>query len=289
MNYAVITPVRNEGKHLRKTIDSVVSQTRKPLKWVIVNDGSADDTGLIMDAAAGQHAWIRTVHRPDRGFRKSGGGVVEAFYDGYALVQSEPWEFLAKLGGDLAFDPNYFEQCFTRFADNPRLGIGGGTVCRLQHGRLVEEVRGDPHFHVRGATKIYRRECWEQIGGLLKAPGWDTIDELTANMLGWNTRTFRGLKVHQLKKTGSADGAWRDGVKNGRANYITGYHPLFMFVKCLKRVFRRPFLINAAGLGCGYLSGCWSHRARRVADPRLIQYLRDQQWRKLTLRPSIWD
>jgi glycosyltransferase involved in cell wall biosynthesis len=280
--------VRNEGQYLQKTIDSVASQTLLPRKWIIVNDGSTDETGRIIDSAAEKHSWIHALHRPDRGYRKQGGGVIEAFYDGYKLVSGEPWNFLVKLDGDLSFDRNFFETCLGQFATNPKLGIGGGTICCLNDGVLVAEVHNDPRFHVRGATKIYRRQCWEQIGGLLKAPGWDTVDELTANMLGWETRTFEEILLLQLKDTGSADGAWRNWVKNGLANYVSAYHPLFMLAKCMKRVFVRPYFLIAVGLAFGFVGG-YFRRTPRIEDPALIRYIRAQQIRKLTLRPSIWD
>lgn len=293
MNYVIITPVRNEGQLLQKTIDSVISQTVRPQFWIIVDDGSTDETGNIIDAAAKNHSWIHAEHRLDRGFRKQGGGVVEAFYDGYALLSklttsSPAWNFLVKLDGDLSFDPDYFAGCLDQFAANPKLGIGGGTVCRRQGDTLVAEAANDPRFHVRGATKIYRRPCWEQIGGLLKAPGWDTVDELKANMLGWRTFTFAHLKLWQHKETGSADGAWRNWVKNGLANYISTYHPLFMLAKCVKRVFARPYLLGAVGLAWGFVSG-YLRRTPRIQDTALTRYIRTQQIRKLTLRPSIWD
>jgi glycosyltransferase involved in cell wall biosynthesis len=284
----IITPVRNEGQYLPKTIDSVVSQTLQPRKWIIVNDGSTDNTKQIIDEAAKQYPWIQGVHRPDRGYRKQGGGVIEAFYDGYKLTDHEPWDFLVKLDGDLSFDRNYFEACLGQFAANSKLGIGGGTVCCLKDGALVAESRNDPRFHVRGATKIYRRQCWEQLGGLLKAPGWDTVDELKANMLGWDTRTFAEILLLQHKDTGSADGAWRNWVKNGLANYISAYHPLFMLAKCMKRVFARPYFLNAAGLAFGFVGG-YFRRVPKIEDSSLIRYIRTQQIRKLTLRPSIWD
>ena len=270
----------------------------RPRTWIIVNDGSNDNTREIIDAAARQHSWIQALHRPDRGFRKQGGGVIEAFYDGYALLSNPDtchssrdtthWEFLVKLDGDLSFDRGYFESCLEQFAENPKLGIGGGTVCRRDAGVLVAESRNDPRFHVRGATKIYRRQCWEQIGGLLKAPGWDTVDELKANMLGWETQTFAEILLLQHKDTGSADGAWRNWVKNGLANYVSAYHPLFMMAKCLKRIFARPYLLSAVGLAYGFVGG-YFRRVPRIEDSALTRYIRAQQIRKLTLRPSIWD
>lgn len=294
MHYAVITPVRNEADHVRKTIDSVVAQSVRPALWVIVNDGSTDGTGEQVDEAAREHAWIRVLHRPDRGFRKSGGGVIEAFKEGLELLArtiqqagGPRWEFLVKLDGDLLLPPEYFERCFKHFQADSKLGIGGGVVCAERDGQWVEEVKGDPPFHVRGATKIYRRACWEAIGGLLSAPGWDTLDELKANMLGWRTYTFREVKLLQLKSTGTADGTWKNWVKNGRANYITGYHPLFMFAKCLSRLRERPYGVISAGLLYGFMSG-YFQKVQRVQDEDLVRYLRRQQMNRLLGRESLW-
>ena len=188
------------------------------------------------------------IHRTNRGFRANGGGVMDAFYAGFSLIEAEKWDFLVKLDGDLSFAPDYFERCLERFASDPELGIGGGTVCADVDGVLRVESVGDPPFHVRGATKIYRRACWDQIAPLIKAPGWDTLDEVKANYLGWRTRSFPDLKLVQHKPTGSADGTWSNSVKNGKANYLTGYHPVFMLAKCAKRVFQKPYLIESSGL-----------------------------------------
>jgi glycosyltransferase involved in cell wall biosynthesis len=286
--YVIISPVRNESAYLAHTIHSVVSQTLPPRLWVIVDDGSTDGTPSLVESAARQHSWIRSVRRADRGFRQPGGGVIQAFYDGYALLGQTSWDYLVKLDGDLSFDSAYFDRCFQHFGRDSKLGIGGGAICHDVGGVLVEESRGDPLFHVRGATKIYRRPCWEAIGGLLKAPGWDTLDEVKANMLGWKTRTFPELKLKHYRYAGDADGAWKNWVKNGRANYITGYHPLFMLCKFFSRLPQKPRGIAALALLWGFLSGYIKH-IPRVNDPGLIRYLRGQQIRRLTLRPSLWS
>ncbi len=285
--YIVITPARNEGANLGHTIASMVAQTRRPAAWVIVDDGSTDETPLLIDEAAREHPWIRAVHRADRGHRQQGGGVIDAFYDGYAVVADLPWGWLVKFDADLSFPPDYFARCLAEFAADPSLGIGGGVICQQRGAALACESPGDPAFHVRGATKIYRRACWEQIGGLLRAPGWDTIDELKANMLGWTTRTFAGVPLRHHRFTGTADGTWRNQVKFGVANYITGYHPLFMAAKCLKRLVQPPFLVGALGLAWGYCRARLSGTPP-VNDPALIHYVRRQQLNKLLLRPSLW-
>lgn len=287
-DYVVITPVRNEAPRFPRTIESMLAQSCRPLRWVIVNDGSTDGTADLATAAASRVPWIRVVHRPDRGHRLPGTGVMEAFREGCTLVADLPWQFLVKLDGDLAFAPDYFACCLEHFAREPRLGIGGGIICRRERAQLVPEALDDPAFHVRGAVKMYRRACWEQIGGLLALPGWDTVDELMANMLGWQTRTFVELPVEQLKATGTADGRWRNWVKNGLANYVACYDPLFMLAKCASRSLKYPWLVSALALGWGYISG-YLRRCPRVNDPAFRRYVRQQQRNYLLGRPSLWS
>jgi len=283
--YIVITPVRNEEEYIEHTLKSMVSQTIAPMEWIIVNDGSTDRTGEIIDRYAASSPWIKHVHRKDRGFRKSGGGVIEAFYDGYGALSKNGWDFIVKLDGDLSFQKDYFEQCFERFRENSRLGVGGGDIYNKVGDRF--ELEKMPHFHVRGATKIYRRECWKDIGRLVAAPGWDGLDEVKANMRGWETYSFHDLHVLHYRYTGDADGAWRISVKYGLSDYISGYHPVFMFFKCIKRLLAKPYLVGAAGHVYGYISG-YVTKIPQIDDPELIQYLRQQQLRKLTFRPTIW-
>jgi poly-beta-1,6-N-acetyl-D-glucosamine synthase len=284
-NYVIITPARDEESNIQKTILAVASQSVLPAQWIIVDDGSRDGTAAIIDRAAESYPWVTAVHRSDRGFRQAGGGVVAAFYEGYSGVNVPDWDFIVKLDADLNFAPDYFERCFAEFDKDPRLGIGGGGIYHDTPAGL--ELEQNPAFHVRGATKIYRRECWDQLGGLLKAPGWDTIDEVKANMLGWSTRTFPDLQVSHSRYTGAADGAWKDSVKNGFANYVTGYHPAFMLVKCLRRLAARPYFIGSLGLAWGFIKG-YFRRAQQSQDPAFIRYVRSQQMRRLLFQESIW-
>lgn len=284
--YVVISPVRDEGDLIERTIQSVVQQTVVPSQWIIVNDGSRDNTGAVLDEYARKYSWITVVRRPDRGFREPGTGVIKAFYGGYALVGVPDWSFIVKLDGDLILAPDYFENCLAEFRADPKLGIGGGIVGHMERGAI--HIEYGPHFHVRGATKIYRRDCWEAIGGLLKAPGWDTVDELKANMLGWATRTFSKFPVLQTRPTGATSSLWRNWAKNGRANYVTGYHPLFMLLKCCRRVCQKPYVIGGVALMYGYLHSYFK-KVPRVPDEALIRYTRQQQLRKVFLRDSIWS
>jgi biofilm PGA synthesis N-glycosyltransferase PgaC len=283
--YVIVTPVRDEAKYVAATIESVTAQTIRPVEWIIVNDGSTDRTGDIIDRYSAEFSWIRVVHRSNRGFRKAGGGVVEAFYDGFNALHSDDWEFIVKLDGDLTFSPEYFERCFERFSERPRLGIGGGEIYHDVEGDLKREA--NPKFHVRGATKIYRRPCWEAIGGLWVAPGWDTIDEVKANMLGWETSSFEDLRLLHHRFTGSADGKLRDRIKHGIACYVSGYHPLFVGASCVYRLFQKPYFIGSVAICYGYVKG-FCTRTPQVNDARLIHYTRAQQLRRLCGMQTIW-
>jgi biofilm PGA synthesis N-glycosyltransferase PgaC len=285
--YGVISPVRDEERFLAQTVRCMVSQSVRPIQWVLVDDGSSDRTGQIIEAAAAEHSWIKPIHRKDRGRRVAGSGVMEAFYDGYRSVTKIGWEFVVKLDGDLSFPNNYFEECLCRFNSDPRLGIGGGTICNEHNGFLEPESKVDPQFHVRGATKIYRRACWDQIGGLLCAPGWDTIDEVKANMLGWTTRTFGDLGLVHHRRAGEAYGQWSNHVKGGRGNYIAGYHPLFMFVKCFRRLFVKPYFIGGLALWAGFLDSYFKS-IPQVPDKNVVEYLRRQQINRLLGKPCLW-
>ena len=284
--YVIITPVRDEEEYVSATIKSITRQTVAPCEWVIVNDGSTDGTGRIVDALAIEFPWIHVVHRPNRGFRKSGGGVIEAFYAGYNALRCEDWDFVVKLDGDLTFPPFYFEHCFRHFEQEVRLGIGGGEICHsLPSGETKVEV--NPAFHVRGATKIYRKACWDAIGGLVPAAGWDTIDEVKATMLGWKTYSFKDLRLLHHRFTGSAEGLMHDRIKHGLACYFSGYHPLFLAASCVSRMFQKPYVIGSAAIAYGFFKGYFT-RAPRVNDAPLVGYLRAQQLRRLCGLETIW-
>ena len=285
IKYVVISPVRDEELNIEKTILSMVSQSIKPVEWIIVDDGSTDNTGSIIDAYAAQYHWIKALHRNDRGFRQAGGGVIDAFYDGYNRLRSKEWAYIVKLDGDLKFDGDYFENCFKYFDEDQNLGISGGGIYHLLHDKMILEE--NPVFHVRGATKIYRQACWNDIGGLFRVPGWDTLDEIKANLCGWKTKGFVEMKLLHLRYTGEAEGSWRNLVKNGLANYIAGYHPLFMFFKCMKRSVQKPYGIQAIGLMYGFMKGYFK-KIPQVDDRELVCYLRKEQINSLLLRPSIW-
>ncbi len=250
-SYVIITPARNEERYLQKTIDSVASQTLRPRKWIIVDDGSSDNTGRLIEAAARQHSWIKAVHRADRGFRMNFGGEIQAFYDGYQLIKTDDWKYIVKLDCDLSFAPEYFEGLINRFSCDLHLGIASGVY--LEESRSGwREVRM-PAYHAAGACKVVRRECFEQIGGFIAERGWDTIDEIRAMSKGWRTTHFSELQMKHLKPEGSGNDRLRTQIKQGEVFYLTGGSKLFFTLKVCNRLLRRPLILGGAAMLWGYL------------------------------------
>ena len=165
------------------------------------------------------------------------------------------------------------------------LRIGGGEIHHDVVGKL--KLEQNPRFHVRGATKIYSRSCWEAIGGLWPAPGWDTIDEVKANMLGWNTYSFSDLPLLHHRFTGSEGGLLRDRIKHGKVCYISRYHPLFVAASCVRRLPQKPYVLGAAAILYGFLKAHFV-RTPRLEDRSYVAYIRGQQLRRLFGMQSIW-
>jgi biofilm PGA synthesis N-glycosyltransferase PgaC len=285
IKYVVVTPVRDEEAYLSFTIESMAAQTIRPAEWVIVNDGSTDRTAEIIETATRKYPWIRAVHREDRGYRKWGAGIIDAFYAGYNQLVFQDWEFLSKLDGDLSFEPTYFEQALNKFLEDPKLGIGGGVLYGIDRG--IKVLERHPLFHVRGGTKIYRKACWKALDGLWVGPGSDTLDDVKANMLGFTTLSFIDLPMMHHRWTGEAYGRWGGIIKNGKTDYVSGYHPLFLIAKSVYRLAEKPYVLGSLALLYGYLSA-YREGMPQVDDPQLIKYLQHQQLAKLFGRKTIW-
>jgi poly-beta-1,6-N-acetyl-D-glucosamine synthase len=286
VRYLIITPARDEERYIEETLRRVVLQTITPSEWVIVDDGSTDSTATVVSSYAARYPWIRLLQRPGGGSRNNNTGAIAAFMDGYHALRGVDWDFVVNLDADISMEPDYFERCFREFCDHPELGIGGGTLYHIEGGATKTEV--GPASHVRGATKIYRRACWEAIGGLNNSSGWDTLDEAKANMMGWHTRSFPQIVALHLRPTGAAEGAWRDAVKNGESEYFSGYHPVFMIAKCLRKAFTKPYFTVGAGLFYGFVSS-YLTKSPQVDDKALVRHLRRRQLRRLLFPRTCTD
>ncbi len=227
--YCLITPCRDEAAYARRTLDSVVHQSVPPDLWVIVDDGSTDETPAILDEYAARHEFIRVVRRADRGSRKVGPGVIDAFYAGYESIDFSEFDYLCKLDLDLDLPPRYFAILIGRMEADPRLGTCSGKPYFQQGGRLVSEKCGDENSV--GMTKFYRRCCFEQVGGFVREVMWDGIDGHRCRMLGWIAASWDepDLRFVHLRPMGTSQTSWWTGrVRHGFGQYFMGTGPFYL-------------------------------------------------------------
>ena len=269
----IIAPVRDEADLIRLTLDSMVAQTVKPVEWIIVDDGSQDGTADIVREYAAKHPFIRLVQRPDRGFRKVGGGVVAAFKFGITQIEHQDYEYIAKLDGDMSFGPRYLECMFEQFALEPKLAAVSGKVYREEEGKKIEEIIIDEH--VAGQFKLYRRMAFEEIGGFVEEVLWDGIDVHTARMKGWTTKSFLhtdAILMHHRLMGSSDKNVYRGRLRWGRGIWFMGYHPLYALASGIFRMREKPFVIGGLLIIAGYL-GAAIKRAPRYDNPEFREHL----------------
>lgn len=282
--YVVISPVRNEEEYIRLTLDSVVEQTLRPVQWVIVNDGSTDRTAEIVREYMARHDWIRLVELTDRGFYFPGTGVVEVFNQGLRAITEPDWEFIVKLDVDLSFEPDYFEQLLERFRNDPKLGMASGLpLLPLQGGWVPEDVLDD---HPVGPSKVYRRACFEQSGGLRPVPGWDLADLLAAQMNGWRTVCFKDILLKHYRISGVRRGStWSRAKLQGSFEYRHGYALHYTVLKALHHVRDRDSAVAAAAKIAGYLHA-WGTRQPHLFEADMRAFLRAKHAKVLRQRLS---
>jgi biofilm PGA synthesis N-glycosyltransferase PgaC len=280
-NYVLITPARNEAQFIELTIKSVVTQTVRPLKWVIVSDGSTDGTDEIVKKFASDYSWIELVQMPERRERDFAGKVY-AFNAGCARVKDLDYEFIVSLDADISFDMDYLSFLLGKLATNPTLGLVGTPF---------QEVSGqtyDYRFvsieHVSGACQVFRRECFEAIGGYkpLKGGGIDYLAVITARMKGWKTRTFTDKFCLHHRQMGTAErGAIAARFQYGVKDYVFGNHPLWEICRAGYQMMRKPYIISGFALVTGYL-WAMSRGLERSLSPEAVRFQRRAQMQRLS-------
>ena len=267
--YCIVTPCRDEARYARRTLESVTGQSQPPSLWVIVDDGSKDATPEILQEYAARFPYIRIVRRGDRGDRKLGGGVIEAFYDGYDTIDPGAFEYVCKLDLDLELPPRYFEVLVGRMEAEPRLGTcsgkpyflpphaGDGPVAfPIGEGTgVVSEKIGDENSV--GASKFYRTSCFRQIGGFERALMWDGIDGHRCRQFGWIAASWDDPEIRflHLRPMGTSHGSWwRGRQRHGRGQRFMGTSLTYMLASALYRMTRPPLLVGGIAMLHGYLT-----------------------------------
>lgn len=280
--YLLVSPCRNESDYMRRTLDSVVAQTVQPKLWIIVDDGSTDDTPQILADYAAQHDWIRIVAKPDRGHRAVGPGVIEAFYYGLDNVTLSDFDYLCKLDLDLDLPFGYFETLIQRMEANSRIGTcSGKPYFRSGSGRMISEKCGD-EMSV-GMTKFYRTECFEQIGGFVREVMWDAIDCHKARHLGWIAVSWDDpeIRFEHLRPMGSSQQSVFTGRRrHGFGQYYMGSDPLYFIATAVFRMAHPPYVLGGLAMMQGFL-GAWMRGEEQHGDAELRAFIRTYQKRAL--------
>jgi biofilm PGA synthesis N-glycosyltransferase PgaC len=280
--YLVVTPCRDEAETIGKTIESMAAQSITPACWVIVDDGSTDATPSILAQAANEHDFIKVVHREDRGERKVGPGVIEAFYSGYESVDVSQFTYVCKMDADLDLPHRYFERLIEEMEADERLGgVSGKMFLRDDAGELHHERRGDDH--AAGPTKFYRRTCFEEIGGFVRMVGWDGIDGHMCRLNGWVARSIMDdeLKVEHLRQMGSSDkGVMHGRIRGGQGKWRLGSSPWYLLATALYRACDKPYVIGACAMVYGYFHAMLTG-VERYNDPAYLKHLRKYEWAAL--------
>jgi glycosyltransferase involved in cell wall biosynthesis len=288
----LITPCRDEAKYAKRTLEAVIRQREKPAHWVIVDDGSKDATPEILLGYAARFPWIRVLRRPDRGDRKLGGGVIDAFYTGCDSIDPRAFEYVCKVDLDLDLPPGYFAELMDRMEAEPRIGTCSGKPYFLAPGapdtdvqfpltdltHLVSEKAGDANS--AGMIKFYRTACFRQIGGFVRELMWDGIDGHRCRQLGWIAISWDDpeLRFVHLRPMGTSHKNWWTGrVRHGFGQYFMGTTPLYMLVSAAYRMTRPPLVIGGLAMLHGYFKSMMSGNPR-YGDHEFRRFLRRYQW-----------
>jgi glycosyltransferase involved in cell wall biosynthesis len=277
--YALITPARDEAQFIELTLKSVVAQAVRPLKWVVVSDGSTDSTDEIVRRYAAAHSWIELVCLPERRERHFA-GKVQAFNAGQARLVGLQYDVIGNLDADVSFDENYFSFLLRKLAEDSTLGVVG-TAFQYEAGKAYD-YRFVSVEHVTGCCQLFRRECFEKIGGYMPVKGGavDCIAVIAARTNGWKTRTFTEKTYIHHREMGTAQqGQLKARFKYGAKDYAIGNHPLWEVCRTIYQMAQKPLVLGGMALLAGYLWSPLRGVKRPVSDEMIALQQRDQMRR----------
>ena len=277
MNYYIVIPAHNESAFIKLTLDSLAAQTVLPKKVVVVNDHSTDATAQIVLDFAQEHSWVSLVNKTSEAIHLPGSKVIQAFQKGLETLDDN-YDFIVKLDADLILPSNYFESIIKTFESDAQIGMAGGFAYIEKNGAWILENLTDKD-HIRGAFKAYRKECFNQMGGLKPAMGWDTVDELLCKFYGWKVVTIPELKVKHLKPTG-ANYNKTARYKQGEAFYSLGYGFWITTIASAKLALmkKKPLLFF------DYMTGFFKAKSAKTAllvSEEQGEFIRNYRWKKM--------
>jgi glycosyltransferase involved in cell wall biosynthesis len=279
-SYVLITPARNEGKFIEATIKSVIAQTIPPLKWVIINDGSTDNTAEIIKRYADRYSWIELRDSNISHVKRVYSAKANSVNTAYASMKGLDFNIVANLDADVSFDPDYFEFIIGKLSEHPRIGVIGTPQLQPNYDPVTDGFFNEKD--VFGACQIFRRECFEQIGGYI--PLWGGVDWAAvrmARMYGWETKIFLEKPFHHNRIMGATEtnqlvARFKYGIKD----YYLGNHPLWELCRISFQLTRRPYVVGGVFLFSGYFWALIS-RMKRDVPQELIKFHRGEEMQRL--------
>jgi biofilm PGA synthesis N-glycosyltransferase PgaC len=274
----VVSPVRNEAAHIERVALALAAQTRRPDRWVVIDDRSTDETPRILERLAERLDFMSILHSPPATENDAPKDRLAVAAEARAFniaLSKTPWQtftHIAKLDGDIELPPDYFELLLANFARDSTLGLAGG-VLREPEGDGWGPQNAASDYHVRGALKCYTQDCLQAIDGIQERLAWDTIDEVYARMRGFQTRTLPELVALHHRPCASADGLLRGRARHGRCLYITHYPAGWVALRALKTASERPKALSGMAFLGGYL---WSGLSgvQQVDDSEFRTFIR---------------
>jgi glycosyltransferase involved in cell wall biosynthesis len=266
---------------MRQTLESVIAQTVRPAKWVIVDDGSTDQTPEILREYTNKYDWIEVVTRENRGHRAVGPGVIDAFYAGYSTIDIQEYKYFCKLDLDLRLPEKYFEILLKRMEAVPRLGTCSGKSYQQNNGRLISERLSDETS--LGMTKLFRISCFEEIGGFVRGVNWDGIDCHLCRMNGWIACSWDEPElrfIHLRPMSSSQVSIFHGRMRQGYGQYFTGTSFWYMVAVAINRSIEKPYVFGSLSMLLSYIISA-IQRKPRYGDAQFRSFLRKYQWSAL--------
>ena len=278
LKFYIIIPAYNEEQFINKTLQSLLNQTLLPKRIVVVNDNSEDATFEVVNAFEENYEIVTQMVIQTTSEHQPGSKVIRAFQQGLSQLDSN-YDVLCKFDADLIFPEDYLEKLESIYKNEPSTGMVGG-FCYIQKEEdwVKENLTNDDH--IRGAIKSYRKQCYEQIGGLAPAMGWDTLDEIKASYYGWKIKTVPDLKVKHLKPTGISYQK-KSNQKQGVAFYQMRYGFVLTLIASLKLAFRKKQPRLTLAYMVGYFSAV-SQNLPYFLTASQGKYLRNKRWKGIT-------
>lgn len=277
--YAVVTPAKNDADRLEALAESLAAQRSQPATWLIVDNGSTDETPAVVSTLAGRYPWIECISVPPLEHVARGGPIVRAFHAGIATL-GRGYDVIAKVDADITIEADYFERLLSAFAADNRLGIASGTCYELQDGEWLQ--RFGTGANVWGAARAYRAECLGDVLPLEERIGWDGVDVIKANVHGWRTTTLLDLPFrHHRPEAARERGRWHGWAVQGDAAHFMGYRFSYLLLRTL---FQARKDAAAFGILWGFARAAL-RRAPAIADQGVREYVRrEQRFRDLPAR-----